>query len=74
MAHTIKQRDKLLTRVRKIRGQTEGLEKLLAKDGECSRILQQLAAIRGAINGLIFVNTWERTILRPQSATRMSNR
>ncbi|EAQ99523.1 MULTISPECIES: metal/formaldehyde-sensitive transcriptional repressor [Gammaproteobacteria] len=53
MAHTIKQRDKLLTRVRKIRGQTEGLEKLLAKDGECSRILQQIAAIRGAINGLM---------------------
>jgi len=53
MAHTIQQREKLLTRVRKIRGQTEGLEKLLAKDGECSRILQQIAAIRGAINGLM---------------------
>jgi DNA-binding FrmR family transcriptional regulator len=53
MAHTTKQREKLLTRVRKIRGQTEGLEKLLAKDDECSRVLQQIAAIRGAINGLM---------------------
>ncbi|MEJ2669928.1 MAG: metal/formaldehyde-sensitive transcriptional repressor [Gammaproteobacteria bacterium] len=53
MAHTIKQREKLLTRVRKIRGQTEGLEKLLVQDGECSKILQQIAAIRGAINGLM---------------------
>ena len=53
MAHTVKQREKLLARVRKIRGQAEGLEKLLAKDGECSKVLQQIAAIRGAINGLM---------------------
>ncbi len=53
MAHTTQQRQSLLTRIRKIRGQTEGLEKLLAQDGECSRVLQQIAAIRGAINGLM---------------------
>jgi DNA-binding FrmR family transcriptional regulator len=53
MPHTIKQREKLLTRVRRICGQAEGLEKLLIQDSECSKVLQQIAAIRGAINGLM---------------------
>jgi DNA-binding FrmR family transcriptional regulator len=39
MSHTVKQREKLLARVRRIKGQAEGLEKLLAKDGECSKVL-----------------------------------
>lgn len=53
MPHTVKQREKLLTRVRRIRGQAEGLEKLLAQEGDCGKVLQQIAAIRGAINGLM---------------------
>ena len=53
MAHTIKGKAKLLTRVRRIRGQTEGLEKALEAETECSAILQQIAAIRGAVNGLM---------------------
>jgi DNA-binding FrmR family transcriptional regulator len=53
MAHTIKDKAKLLTRVRRIRGQAEGLEKALGTDAECMAILQQIAAIRGAVNGLM---------------------
>jgi DNA-binding FrmR family transcriptional regulator len=53
MAHTIKDKAKLLTRVRRIRGQAEGLEKALNSDGDCVAILQQIAAIRGAVNGLM---------------------
>jgi DNA-binding FrmR family transcriptional regulator len=53
MAHTIKDKAKLLTRVRRIRGQAEGLEKSLGADAECIAILQQIAAIRGAVNGLM---------------------
>ncbi len=53
MSHTVKQREKLLARVRRIKGQAEGLEKLLTQDGECSKVLQQIAAVRGAINGLM---------------------
>ncbi len=53
MSHTVKQRKKLLARVRRIKGQAEGLEKLLTHDGECSKVLQQIAAVRGAINGLM---------------------
>jgi DNA-binding FrmR family transcriptional regulator len=53
MAHTIKDKAKLLTRVRRIRGQAEGLEKALNSNGDCVAILQQIAAIRGAVNGLM---------------------
>jgi DNA-binding FrmR family transcriptional regulator len=53
MAHVAKQRDKLLLRIRKIRGQADGLEKLLNSDTDCMKVLQQIAALRGAVNGLM---------------------
>lgn len=53
MAHTITGRKKLLARVRRIQGQASALEKSLAEETECSAVLQQIAAIRGAINGLM---------------------
>ncbi|AEI37988.1 MAG: metal/formaldehyde-sensitive transcriptional repressor [Zymomonas mobilis subsp. pomaceae] len=53
MAHTLKGKKKLLTRVRRIKGQTEALEKALENETGCSAILQQISAIRGAVNGLM---------------------
>ena len=53
MAHTIKGKAKLLTRVRRIRGQADALEKALDAEANCAAILQQIAAIRGAVNGLM---------------------
>jgi DNA-binding FrmR family transcriptional regulator len=53
MAHTTKDREKLLLRVRKIRGQMDALERALAEDSECADVLQLLAACRGALNGLM---------------------
>jgi len=53
MAHLVKSRDKLLTRVRRIKGQAEGIERLLEADGDCNKVLQQIAAVRGAVNGLM---------------------
>jgi DNA-binding FrmR family transcriptional regulator len=46
MGHTVRGKSKLLARVRRIRGQVEALE-------SCSDILHQIAAVRGAINGLM---------------------
>ncbi len=51
--HTVKDRAKLLTRVRRIQGQAAALEKQLDSDGDCTAVLQQVAAIRGAVNGLM---------------------
>lgn len=53
MGHTVRERAKLLNRVKRIRGQINGVEKLLESDAACGGVLQQLAAARGAINGLM---------------------
>jgi len=53
MAHTTKDKEKLLNRVRRIKGQVSAIEKALEDDQECSRVLQTIAACRGAINGLM---------------------
>lgn len=53
MAHTTGDNKKLLARVRRIKGQTQALEKALEEGVDCGAILQQIAAIRGAANGLM---------------------
>lgn len=53
MAHTTKDKDKLLARVRRIKGQVESLEKAVADERDCSSVLQLIASCRGAISGLM---------------------
>jgi DNA-binding FrmR family transcriptional regulator len=53
MAHIEKDKKALLTRIKKIRGQTNALEKALEQEPDCLVVLQQVAAIRGAVNGLM---------------------
>jgi DNA-binding FrmR family transcriptional regulator len=53
MAHTIRNNPKLLTRVRRMKGQIEALERALQESRECTHILQQIAAVRGAAKGLM---------------------
>jgi DNA-binding FrmR family transcriptional regulator len=53
MAHTTREKKPLLARVRRLKGQAQALETALEAEAECAAILQQLAAIRGAVNGLM---------------------
>lgn len=53
MPHSPAEKKKALARVRRIRGQTEALERALEGDADCAPVLQQLAALRGAVNGLM---------------------
>ncbi len=53
MAHTVREKAKLLGRVRRIRGQVEALERALEEERGCTAVMQQIAAVRGAINGLM---------------------
>jgi DNA-binding FrmR family transcriptional regulator len=53
MPHTIRDRKPLLTRVRRIQGQLRSLEATLEAGGECAAVLQQIAAVRGAVAGLM---------------------
>jgi DNA-binding FrmR family transcriptional regulator len=52
MSHVVNDK-KLLARVRRIGGQVASLERALAGEPDCGAVLQQLAAVRGAVNGLI---------------------
>lgn len=53
MSHVASDRKKLLTRVRKIKGQSLALEHSLDGEADCMKVLQQVAAIKGAVNGLM---------------------
>lgn len=53
MPHSPAEKKKALVRVRRIRGQAEALERALGAGADCGAVLQQLAAIRGAVNGLM---------------------
>jgi DNA-binding FrmR family transcriptional regulator len=53
VSHTTKDKKKLLSRIRRIKGQSEAIERALEGDGECEEILQLVASCRGALNGLM---------------------
>jgi DNA-binding FrmR family transcriptional regulator len=53
MSHVAREKTKLLNRLRRLRGQVEAIERAVAEDQECSRVLQQAAACRGALDGFI---------------------
>lgn len=53
MPHTPQEKKRVLTRVRRIRGQLDALERGLEAGADCGPVLQQIAAIRGAVNGLM---------------------
>jgi FrmR/RcnR family transcriptional regulator, repressor of rcnA expression len=51
---TVREREKLVARARRIRGQIEAVERGLARgQGDCADTLQLLAACRGGINSLM---------------------
>jgi len=52
MSHTSRQKDKLIARVRRIKGQLEGIERALEADAACIEVLRQIASVRGAVGGL----------------------
>ena len=53
MAHLVRDKKKLLNRVRRIRGQLDAIERDLEEGRDCTSTLQTIAACRGAMNGLM---------------------
>lgn len=54
MSHTTKNKVKMLSRVRRIKGQVEAIERALeGEEAPCEQILQLVASCRGALNGLM---------------------
>jgi len=53
MPHSPEEKKRVLTRVRRVRGQLDALERALEDGADCGPVLQQIAAVRGAVNGLM---------------------
>lgn len=50
--HTIRDQAKLLARVRRLKGQMEAIERALEAERPCGEILNLVASVRGAVQGL----------------------
>ncbi len=53
MPHSPEAKKRAVTRLRRIKGQAEALERAVEEGTDCSALLQQIAALRGAANGLM---------------------
>ncbi len=51
--HTERERDKLIARIRRIRGQIEAVERAISEQKGCFEVLTTVTAARGALNGLV---------------------
>jgi FrmR/RcnR family transcriptional regulator, repressor of frmRAB operon len=51
--HTIREKQRLLARVRRIRGQVEAIERALESEAGCETVMHQIAGVRGAMAGLM---------------------
>lgn len=53
MAHTIKDKAKLISRVNRLKGQLDAFAKGLEEGRDCYQNMQLLASCKGALNGLM---------------------
>jgi DNA-binding FrmR family transcriptional regulator len=53
MTHTVRDKEKLLARVARIRGQVEAVERALTAEAECEKVMHLLASTRAAMSGLM---------------------
>jgi DNA-binding FrmR family transcriptional regulator len=53
MGHVALEKEKLLLRLRKLRGQVEAIERAVSADEECADVLRQATSCRGALDGFI---------------------
>ena len=53
MAHTAREKTKLMNRVKRLRGQIDALDRAVDNDRGCAEVLHLLVAARGAMNSLM---------------------
>jgi DNA-binding FrmR family transcriptional regulator len=53
MSHTIKNKQELILRAKRIQGQIKALVRALTEERDCSDVLQLVSAARGALNSLM---------------------
>ena len=53
MTHMDKERQKLIARIKRIRGQVDSIERSLTTGDDCADVLMLMANVRGGINSLM---------------------
>jgi DNA-binding FrmR family transcriptional regulator len=53
LTHTIRDKAKMLARIRRIRGQIEAIERAVESEAECEKVMHLLASTRAAMSGLM---------------------
>jgi DNA-binding FrmR family transcriptional regulator len=53
MAHTIRDKQKLISRLKRLQGQLTAAQNSLEGEDDCYKVLLTLASARGALNGLM---------------------
>lgn len=53
MAHTVRNKDKLIRRVQRLIGQVEAIERALAEEQECGDVMVRITTARGALDSLM---------------------
>ena len=73
MPHSLEAKKKVVTRLRRIKGQAEALERAVEQGTDCGALLQQLSALRGATTGLmaeVLESHLRETMARPAEAAQ----
>ncbi len=53
MSHLDKEKQKLVARIKRIRGQVDSIERSLTSGDDCADVLMLLANVRGGVNSLM---------------------
>ena len=53
MSHLEKEKQKLIARIKRIRGQVDSIERSLTTGDDCADVLMLLANVRGGVNSLM---------------------
>jgi DNA-binding FrmR family transcriptional regulator len=53
MSHSVREKQKLMNRLRRVRGQMDAIERALDDELGCDKVVHMIARYRGAINGML---------------------
>lgn len=53
MSHTVQNKQKIIKRVNRLKGQLNAFSEAIESDQDCYKVMQLLASCRGALNGLM---------------------
>ena len=74
MSHAVHEKQKLLNRVRRLRGQIDAIERALEAEDSCTQVMALLTAARGAINGMMAEVVEDHIQIHMMAANRTPSR